>query len=176
MNGEMVLNPQPMPVGDFEALGQGCRDRVKEICDKIIRMVGFLPNEAELVIAQVIHARTHVDRDANLELGLFTNVAPGETITEATLTEPTGGGYARISLVDGTWTFAGDPAKASYAQQTFSPSGAAFTGSVQGYFIATNSAGGTKRIYMIEVDSNGPYTLNDGDEYKVTPGNTVDNP
>ena len=38
-------------------------------------MAGFTPNEGETLIAQLIHQRTHVDRDATLKLGLFTNAA-----------------------------------------------------------------------------------------------------
>ena len=47
-------------------------------------MAGFTPDEGETLIGQVIFQRTHADRPADLELGLFTNVAPGETISEAT--------------------------------------------------------------------------------------------
>ncbi len=60
-------------------------------------MAGFTPDEGETLIAQAIHQRTHVDRDADLELGLFTNAAPGETIAHSAITEPTGTGYARIT-------------------------------------------------------------------------------
>ena len=48
-----------------------------------------------------------------------------------------------------------------------------WTGSIQGYFIATKAAGGTKRIVHIEVDANGPYTIAENDTYKVTPGDTA---
>ena len=60
-------------------------------------MAGFTPNEGETLIAQLLHQRIHADRDATLELGLFTG-SPGETITESTIAEPTGTGYARIAL------------------------------------------------------------------------------
>lgn len=134
-------------------------------------MVGFIPNEGETLRGQMVWARALTDRDADLELGLFTNSSPAESITEATITEPTGGGYARKTLTDGSWSDAdsnGDRVF-SYAQQTFTPSGAAYSGSVQGYFIASISAGGTQRLLAIEVDGNGPYTLNDGDDYNITP-------
>ena len=48
-------------------------------------MAGFTPNEGEVLIGQVIFQRTHVDRAATLELGLFTDATPIETITEATI-------------------------------------------------------------------------------------------
>ena len=134
-------------------------------------MAGFTPDEGEKLAQQVRYFRTHVDRDADLELGLFTNVAPGETITHAALTEPTGTGYARITLTDASWSI---PASvASYAQQTFTGGAGGWTGSIQGYFIATKAAGGTKRIVHIEVDANGPYTIAENDTYKVTPGDTA---
>ena len=134
-------------------------------------MAGFTPDEGETLIAQLIHQRTHLDRDADLELGLFTNAAPGETITEAAITEPTGTGYARISLTDVSWSVVGDTA--SYAEQTFTGGAGGWTGSIQGYFIATKSAGGTKRLLYVEVDGNGPYTINENDTYKITPNITI---
>lgn len=131
-------------------------------------MAGFTPNEGETLRGQIVHQRTHVDRAATLELGLFTNVAPGETITEATITEPTGTGYARIVLTDASWSVVGD--LASYAQQTFTGGAGGWTGSIQGYFIA--SVGTTQRILFIEVDASGPYTIAENDTYKITPNIT----
>jgi len=133
-------------------------------------MAGFTPNEGETLIAQVIHQRTHTDRPANLELGLFTDAAPGETITEATINEPTGGGYARITLTDASWNVTGDTA--SYAQQTFTVTGTDYSANVYGYFIATTS-GGTQRLLYVEIDGNGPYDLNVDDTYKITPNITI---
>jgi hypothetical protein len=134
-------------------------------------MAGFTPDEGETLIGQVIHQRTHTDRDADLELGLFTNAAPAETITEATITEPTGTGYARITLTDASWSVTGGVA--SYAQQTFTGGAGGWTGSVQGYFIASKSSGGTQRLLYVEVDGNGPYTINENDTYKITPNITI---
>ncbi len=132
-------------------------------------MAGFTPDEGETLIAQVIHQRTHVDRGTDLELGLFTNSSPVETITEATITEPTGTGYARITLTDATWSVTG--AVASYVEQTFTGGSGGWTGSIQGYFIA--SKGTTQRLLYVEVDGNGPYTINENDTYKITPNITI---
>lgn len=131
-------------------------------------MAGFLPDEGEALVANLVYNNADVDRGTGLELLLFTNVAPGETITEATLTEPTGTGYARIALTDGSWTGALDTR--SYAQQTFTAGVGGWTGSVQGYAIVTK--GTTPRIVAIEVDANGPYTFAENDTYKITPNNT----
>lgn len=173
---------EPMPeAGDLVAIGgrtmqltpEGAeyfRERVHEF--ELVPLpeagdAGFLPNEGETLIAQVAYKRLLTDRDADLELGLFTNSSPGETIAHSALTEPTGTGYARITLADSGCTVTGDTA--SWAQQTFTAGAGGWTGSIQGYFICSKAAGGTKRILAIEVDPNGPYTLNAGDTYKITP-------
>jgi len=132
---------------------------------------GFTPDEGEALIGRVIYQRSLTDRDADLELGLFTNVAPSETITEAALTEPTGTGYARTTLTDATWVGPNDTW--TYAQQTFTGGSGGWTGAVQGYFIATKSSGGTQRLLHIEVDSNGPYTINENDTYDIDLANTI---
>lgn len=132
-------------------------------------MAGFTPDEGEQLIGQVIHLRTHADRAVDMQLGLFTNVAPAETITEATLTEPTGTGYARIVLTDATWIITAGVA--SYAEQTFTAGAGGWTGSVQGYFIASN--GTIQRAFYVEVDGNGPYTFSENDTYKITPNITI---
>ena len=134
-------------------------------------MAGFTPNEGETLIAQVLAKRTHVDRDADYELGLFTNSSVGETITEATITEPTGGGYARITLTDANWNVANGVM--DYAQQTFTVSGTDYSADFYGYFIATKSSGGTKRLVWIEVDPAGPFDHDVGATYKVTPEVTI---
>ena len=144
---------------------------LKELAKWIKMYAGFTPDEAETLIGQVIFQRIHIDRDATLELGLFTNVTPAETITEATITEPTGTGYARITLTDASWSVTGGVA--SYAQQTFTGGAGGWTGSVQGYFIASVSGGGTQRLVVIEVDGNGPYTIAENDTYKITPNVTI---
>lgn len=133
-------------------------------------MAGFTPNEGEHVLGQLALKRELTDRDPDLELGLFTNAAVDETTAHSALTEPTGTGYARKTLTDANWTGAADVF--SYAQQTFTGGAGGWTGQVRGYFIATKAAGGTKRVLAIEVDPNGPYTINENDTYKVTPNLT----
>jgi hypothetical protein len=135
----------------------------------VMEMAGFVPNEGEAAIGQLTYGRVTTDYGTDMELGLFTNVAPGETITEATLTEPTGTGYARKTLTDASWTGAADVR--SYAQQVFTGGAGGWTGSIQGYFIVTNGA--TQRITAIEVDASGPYTIGEGDTYSITPNNTT---
>lgn len=131
-------------------------------------MAGFLPDEGETFIAEYVLKQTTTDRGTGLELGLFTNASVDETITAASLAEPSGAGYTRKTLTDGSWTVSGDTG--SYAQQTFT-AGGDWTGDVRGYFVATT--GTTPRILAIEVDPNGPYTIKEDDTYKVTPSITV---
>ena len=131
-------------------------------------MSGFTTDEGEVLLAQIIHQRTHVDRDADLELGLFTDADAAETITEATISEPTGGGYARKSLSDASWSVDGN-GLATFAQQTFSVSGTDYSADVYGYFIASKSSGGTQRLLYVEIDPAGPFDLNVADFYKITP-------
>src|SRR5687768_46473 len=128
-------------------------------------MAGFTPNEGENLVANMLYKRILTDRDADLEMGLFTNASVDETTTHAAVTEPTGTGYARIALSDASWTVTNDTA--SYAQQTFTAGAGGWTGTVKGYFVATKAAGGTKRLLHIEVDASGPYTMNANDTYKI---------
>lgn len=137
-------------------------------------MAGFIPDEGKTLRARMVLQRTHVDRDADLEMVLFTNVSPTTSITFATLTQPTGTGYAAKTLTDGSWTInapspTGQPATSSYAIQTFTGGAGGWTGSVQGYAIVTKSSGGTRRILWIEVDPGGPYTIAEGQNYQITP-------
>lgn len=131
-------------------------------------MAGFMPDEGETLCGKLVCNNADVDRGTDMELLLFTNVAPGETITAATLTEPTGTGYSRINLTDASWSQTGDVS--SYAQQTFTGGAGGWTGSIQGYAVVTK--GTTPRILAIEVDASGPYTMNADDTYKVTPNIT----
>lgn len=132
-------------------------------------MAGFVPNEGEALIADQVMKNVTTDRGTDLELLLFTNSAADETLTEATVTEPTGTGYARITLTDASWTGSADAR--AYAQQTFTGGSGGWTGSIYGYAIA--STGTTARLLFVEIDGNGPYTIAEGDTYKITPNVTV---
>lgn len=127
-------------------------------------MAGFTPDEGEKLIADIICKNVVTDRIADLELGLFTNAAAGETTTHATITEPTGTGYARKTLTDASWTGAADAR--AYALQTFTAGAGGWTGSIYGYFICTKGA--TKRVLFMEIDPSGPYTLAAADTLDIT--------
>ena len=134
-------------------------------------MPGFLPVEGETLIANLLFKLIVTDRDATLELGLFTNTTVTEAITEATITEPTGGSYARKTLTDASWTVANGVA--SYAALTFTAASTPYSAPIYGYFISTVSAGGTPRLIAVEVDNSGPYTMAANDTYTITPTVTI---
>lgn len=135
----------------------------------VMLQAGFTPDEGENLLGNYVYKAITTDRTADMQLGLFTNVAPGETITEATITEPTGTGYALKVLTDATWTVTADTT--TYPQQTFTGGAGGWTGSIQGYFINTNGA--VKRLLHIEVDGNGPYTINENDTYDIDLSNVI---
>ena len=66
-------------------------------------MAGIINDEAEELVLDMLCRRDLSDRDANLELGLYTNASVSAATTLAQITEPVGGGYARIDLIDANW-------------------------------------------------------------------------
>lgn len=135
-------------------------------------MAGVLVTEGKTLIGEQVFQRTHVDRDATLKLGLFTNASGLSAASVlANITVPTGTGYGPITLTDASWSVTAGVA--SYAQQTFTGGAGGWTGSVYGYYVFTVSAGGTARLLFYEIDVNGPYTINENDTYKITPNVTI---
>lgn len=104
----------------------------------------------------------------DLTLRLFaTDVTPSDTDTDSTYTEADGGGYAAITLTNGSWTIdpANDPSDAVYSEQTFTFTGPLTTNAtVYGYYIT--DADGTL-IYAEAVTPFEP--LASGDNIKITP-------
>jgi hypothetical protein len=132
-------------------------------------MTLLVPNNGEGDMLKAIVNHTAAE---NLVLRLFTNnVTPGETDTAATYTEASGNGYAAITLTGSSWTITeGAPGDASYAQQTFTFTGA--LGNVYGYFLTRATSG---RIAWAEKFTDGPYNVvNNGDQIKITPKITLD--
>jgi len=132
-------------------------------------MAGILPTEGETLVANLVFKGYDPDRGTGLQLMLFTNTVVDNTTTAASLTEPTGTGYARIPLTDATWIVAGGVA--SFLAQTFTAGTGGWTGQVHGYAVVTT--GIVPRIVSVELDASGPYTMAAGDTYAVTPSITV---
>ena len=135
----------------------------------VVLFAGFTPDEGEKLLGDYVYKAITTDRTANMQLGLFTNASPGETLVLASVTEPTGTGYAKKTLTDATWNVSADTT--TYPQQTFTGGAGGWTGSIQGYFINTNGA--TQRLLHIEVDGNGPYTINENDTYDIDLSNVI---
>jgi hypothetical protein len=102
----------------------------------------------------------------NLTLRLFANnVTPAQA--GISYTEAAGGGYAEITLTNGSWTITtgNDPSDAIYAQQTWTFTGALTTNlNVYGYYV-TDAAG---TIIYAELFA-GYITPGNGTVIKVTP-------
>lgn len=108
----------------------------------------------------------------NMTLRLYTNnYTPVEATTEANVTEAAGNGYASKALTGGSWTVTpGAPSSATYAEQTFTFTGA--LGNVYGYYITRNT---DSKLMVAELFTGGPFNVqNNGDQIKVTPTITLD--
>jgi hypothetical protein len=129
----------------------------------------LVPDAAESVMLQNILNKT---APQTLVLKLYTNNhTPVEGDTEANYTEASGFGYASVSLTGASWTIVtGNPTSASFAQQTFTFTGA--LGNVYGYFVIQTTSG---KIMWAELFSDGPYNIaNNGDQIKITPTITLE--
>ena len=124
---------------------------------------------------------------ATLYIGLFTSqtatTVPARTATGGASpsgwTEATGTSYARQSIAAASWGAAatnGSGRRTSAAQVTFPTVGAGGWGTVNGFFIATNSASGSGDtiIYFANFDDSTAVTLNAADVIKVTPSMQLD--
>ncbi len=101
-------------------------------------------------------------------LKLYTNAGktPVEGDTDASYTEPSGNGYAAISLTRASWTVAtvSGVTTASYAQQTFTFTGGPVT--VVGYFVIKATAGTLLYAEKFSADAVVP---SGGGTIKITP-------
>lgn len=125
-------------------------------------MAGIMHNEGENRVLNILFEATAVE---NYELRLFTvpTIAPVETEVFTDFTEPSGNGYAAITLTRGTdWGVAADLATA--VQKTFTASGGNW-GNTYGYFIVVPSS---HEVIFSELFSDGPYNVVDGGSVKVT--------
>ena len=111
-----------------------------------------------------------VNKDApeNLVLRLFQNdVTPADTDTEATYTEATFTGYSAATLTGASWTVnAGNPAEATYAEQTFSSSADQTAQTIYGYYL-TRATGG--ELVWVERFASSQPVQNNGDQISITP-------
>lgn len=99
----------------------------------------------------------------NLTLKLNTNnYVPLDTSVAGDFTEAAGGGYAAVTLTNGSWviTVGNDPSDAVYAQQTWTFTGALTgTATIYGYFV---------------VDADGVFVFAEKFDYSMTPAKNGD--
>lgn len=130
-------------------------------------MTLLVPDVGEV---QLLKFALGVDASENQTLKLYvTNVTPAEGDTAGSYTEATGGGYSAITLTKTSWsvsTSAGTTT-GSYAQQTFTFTGALTTNpDIYGYFVVSATGG----ILLWAEKAAATFTpTNNGDTYKVTP-------
>jgi hypothetical protein len=104
------------------------------------------------------------------KLRLFSNdYTPVETSVLGNFTEVTGGGYAAITLTNGSWTItpANDPSDAIYAEQTFTFTGPiGGSGNIYGVYVEDNN-GSTGVVVFAERFATLFTPVNNGDTLKV---------
>jgi hypothetical protein len=107
----------------------------------------------------------------NLSMKLYTNdYTPLQTSTTASFTSASGGGYAHIALLSGSWTVtpANDPSDATYAEQTYTFTGALDgSATVYGYYVVANAGNGD--LVWGERFATSFQPANNGDTIKITP-------
>lgn len=135
-------------------------------------MALVVPNASEVIALKNFLNHT-APQDQYLKL-FVNNVTPGESDTEATYTEASGGGYTHIALTGSSWVIAtsGGLTTASYAQQTFTFTGALTTNpTIYGYYVVQQTSGS---LLWAERAASTFTPANNGDTYKVTPQITAE--
>ena len=99
-------------------------------------------------------------------LGLFTNAAGTLTATSAwaAVTQPSGSGYAEITLVAGTFVVSAD-GTVTYPQQQWTAGDDWTGGDIQGYYIRNNN--GSPVLVHVQERDDGGFTMLTGRLYTV---------
>jgi len=103
----------------------------------------------------------------DLVIKLYTsNTTPAEGDIASTYAEASGFGYVSKTLAGSSWTVTpGDPTAATFAQQTWTFTGA--LGQVFGYHVVQTTSG---ILMWAERFTDGPYAINNnGDQILITP-------
>jgi hypothetical protein len=134
-------------------------------------MTLLVPNAGENIALSYLIGKTTTVRDLIYRL-FATNVTPAETDTAGSYTEAAGGGYASKTLTGASWTVTnGAPTDASYAQQTWTFTGALTTNStVYGYYVTR-----VTDADLVLAETFTSFTpANNGDQILLTPHITAD--
>lgn len=130
-------------------------------------MTIMVPNTGEVIALSYLVNKSAPE---NLVYRLFTNnITPAETDTAATYTEMSGAGYAAVTCTGASWTVTGGaPSSATYAQQTFTFTGAG--SAIYGYYVTRATTGD---LVLSETFTSFTPAAN-GDNLKITPTITAD--
>lgn len=134
-------------------------------------MTLLVPNVGENITLSYLTGKTTTVR--NLIYNLFaTNVTPAETDTAGSYTAAAGGGYSPITLTGASWTITnGAPTAATYAQQTWTFTGALTTNpTIYGYYVTR-----VTDADLVLAETFSSFTpANNGDQILLTPQITCD--
>jgi len=174
-----------MKVDELLNAALGFMFRVEHIRDgEVIGFEDFSPNQMvneglDDIWNAYFKGSPAVPGDGELYMGLYTNSGSLDQETELTdITEPSGYGYARISVARSAVTITEEdtPAQAYFTtdQKTFTASGGAWS-TVYGGFLCIDRAAGSDVLICFDEFST-TRTLQDGDQLKVTVKGKRQNP
>jgi len=126
-------------------------------------MAGITVNEGLEYLGNIFYKGATQE---DLTLGLFVNASG--TLDEASewadITQPSGSGYAEISLTQGNFVV-GTDGTITYPQQTWNATADWSPGDVYGYYIRNNA--GTPVLVHIQYRDDGVFTMLNGRVYTV---------
>lgn len=128
-------------------------------------MAGFTVDEGLSYFGNIIYK---AGTQETYTLGLFTNAPGGLTQASAwaAVTQPTGTGYAEITLVAGTFVVSATGV-VTYPQQQWTASDT-WNADVQGYYVRNNNA--SPVLVHVQYRDDGGFTMTDGKIYTVDLG------
>ncbi len=129
-------------------------------------MAGFTVDEGLSYIGNVLYKGSTQE---DLTLGLFTNIEGDldETAVWTDITQPTGSGYAEVTLVQGTFVVSSEGI-ITYPQQSWTAGADWSPGDVYGYYIRNNN--GTPVLLHLQYRDLGIFTMTNGKVYSVDLG------
>lgn len=122
-------------------------------------MAGVTPTEGLSFIGDQVY------NNVDLIVGLFTNAALDASAVWADIIQPTGNGYAEITIPAGTWEVVNGNITLT-APIDFTANGGAF-GPVYGAYIRSSGASPSLLHFEVNPSVDTPHTVNDTQVYRV---------